>query len=196
MAEIGVVTAFDDLHKDVNIAVADRDKNEVKEIEHKIQNLQNQERKLVAKLNTVLSNLYLLPGYVLAVSVGVSSLLSSDPRICGLFVGVILVVLSFLAALGLSVRFAFRQLRALLSKQKAFASDRKVLYDSFKSDSGHLIGINIDAATPALTSFEMVNEELEFQALYYRKFLLIIIFFGILYATMFLVGGFCVLCYN
>lgn len=172
-------------------------------IEKRIKDLEDRERKLVVAFNKVMANLYLLPGYVLAVSSGVSGLLSSDPHICGLLICVILVVLSFLAALGLAVRFALKQLGPLLPKQITLALERKQLYSDFKNETRSCTGVQVEtvetdsarvSAGGVWTSYEEVNQELEFQAYYYWKFLWLIILCGLLYALMLSVAGYCVLC--
>lgn len=87
----------------------------------KINNVEKREKQLVGRLNQVLANLYLFPGYVLAVSTGVTELLSSDPQICGLLVLVMLEIFCFLAALISAVMFGYRQLGRLLVKKNELA---------------------------------------------------------------------------
>lgn len=140
---------IESIHKNVKGLDGSSSSSEV-EIEEKIRNLQDKEKKLVVAFSKVMANLYLLPGYVLAVSSGVSGLLSGDQHNCWLLICMIVVVLSFLVVLGLAAGFANKQLAPLLLKKVKFAEEKEQL---------------------SATNDFLVNQELEFQVKYYQTFL-------------------------
>lgn len=158
--------------------------------------LQGKEKKLIEEYNQVLSNLYLLPGYVLAVSSGVSGLLSSDPKLCWLLSNVVVLIIIFLVALWFAIRFAYRQLVGLQAKMQELVNERTRLH-RFSLDQISSFGADTESANPMLKkwiNYEPKNSQLEFQAQHYDKFLLLIIICGLIYAVMLLVAGYHVLC--
>lgn len=161
--------------------------------ENDMKKLEEKETKLIEEYNQVLSNLYLLPGYVLAVSSGVSGLLSSDPKLCWLLANVVVLVIVFLVALWFAIRFAYRQLVGLQAKMEELAVERTRLYCFSVVDRTSAP----ESTNPALKkwmNYENKNSRLEFQAQHYDKFLLLIIVCGLMYAVMLLIAGYHVLC--
>ncbi|KAL6577233.1 hypothetical protein OROMI_011509 [Orobanche minor] len=157
-----------------------------------IKELEDREKKIIDDFNQVMSNLYLLPGFVLAVSTGVSGLLSSDPHFCWLMGNVIVLVIMFLAAMWLAIHFSYRQLIRLRAKMQELVTGRTNL--RFCIDSINVVTLETNPVLNKLYNFETKNSELEFQAQHYVKFLLLITISGLIYAFTLLVAAYYVLC--
>lgn len=154
MAEIKVQVEEDDSFIDLNASTdqnlladgtantdANTDAGEtmITEWERRMKELEDREKKLIDDFHQIMSNLNFLPAYVLAVTTGVSGLLSSHPHYCWLMVNVVTVIVVFLGAMWLAIRFAHRQILGLQAKKQELAVERNEIYGSFKAQ---MVSIN------------------------------------------------------
>lgn len=151
--------------------------------------LEERENKLVESFNSVLENLYLLPGSILGICTGVSGMFYSDSKIRMLFIVVVVLALAFCLALSLPLRFAYRQLSRLKQKGAELANERNDLHRNFDRLKPRIRDDkNLDIKK--LRDFENQNKELKFVMLWYVRCLWLIATCGVVYTLVFVIAGF------
>ncbi|XP_063948770.1 uncharacterized protein LOC108216396 isoform X3 [Daucus carota subsp. sativus] len=191
---------INEMAKAVKEAKAVKDKSTEESLLMEWQNdctkLEEMEKSLSSDYNQVLSNLYLLPGYVLAVAAAVSSLLGSEPQHCWLFCHIVVIVFIYLLSMCFAFHLAYKQLKIFGGRKAELGRERTRLHEVFLANGNSFRPHtrSVDLLFRKLQSFQTENVQLKYQNQGYFAYMVLSTVCGLLFSSLLFYTGFYRLC--